>query len=82
MLYIPHVGPLVAIAGSVNMPGIYEMKDNSTLSDLIEYAEDLSNVADTSRISIDRFADQARKTIEFPFEEQSRNTPLKDGDIV
>ena len=82
VLYIPHVGPLVAIAGSVNMPGIYEMKDNSTLSDLIEYAEDLSNVADTSRISIDRFADQARKTIEFPFDEQSRNTPLKDGDIV
>jgi protein involved in polysaccharide export with SLBB domain len=82
VLYIPHVGPLVAIAGSVNMPGIYEMKDNSTLNDLIEFAEDLSNVADTSRITVDRFADQARKTLEFPFDEQSRKIPLKDGDIV
>ncbi len=82
MLYIPHVGPLVAIAGSVNMPAIYEMKDNSTLNDLIETAGDLSNVADTSKITIDRFADQARKTLEFPFDEQSRNLPLKDGDIV
>lgn len=82
VLYIPHVGPLVAIAGSVNTPAIYEMKDTSTLNDLIETAGDLSNVADTTKITIDRFADQARKTLEFPLDEQSRNLPLKDGDIV
>ncbi len=55
VLYIPHVGPLVAIAGSVNSPAIYEMKDDSTLNDLIEIAGDLSTVADTSKITIDRF---------------------------
>ena len=82
VLFIPHVGPLVAIAGSVNTPAIYEMKDNSTLNDLIEMADDLSNVADTSKITIDRFADQSRKTLEFPFDAQSRTLPLKDGDIV
>src|SRR6202166_413272 len=83
VLYIPHVGPLVAIAGSVNSPAIYEMKDNSTLSDLIEFAGDLSTVADTSTVTIDRFVDhQARKTLEFPYDEQSRALSLKDGDIV
>jgi protein involved in polysaccharide export with SLBB domain len=83
VLYVPHVGPLVAIAGSVNTPAIYEMKDSSTLSDLIEVAGDLSTVADTSKVTIDRFAeDQARKTLEFPYDEQSRALPLKDGDIV
>jgi protein involved in polysaccharide export with SLBB domain len=82
VIYFPHVGPLVAVAGSVNTPAIYEMKDNSTLADLLETAGGLSNVADTSRITIDRFADQARKTLEFPFDEQSRNVPVKDGDIV
>jgi protein involved in polysaccharide export with SLBB domain len=83
VLYIPHVGPLVAISGSVNTPAIYEMKDNSTLNDLIEVAGDLSTVADTSKITIDRFVDhQARKTLEFPYDEQSRAQPLKDGDIV
>src|SRR5579864_3473241 len=62
VLYIPHVGPLVAVAGSVNTPAIYEMKDNSTLSDLIEVAGDLSPVADTSKITIDRFVEhQARQ---------------------
>src|ERR1039457_3014997 len=83
VIYFPHVGPLVAIAGSVNTPAIYEMKENSTLNDLIEIAGDLSTVADTSKITIDRFVEhQARKTLEFPYDEPSRALPLKDGDIV
>ena len=83
VLYVPHVGPLVAISGSVNTPAIYEMKDNSTLNDLIEVAGDLSTVADTSKVIVDRFVDhQARKTLEFPYDEQSRALSLKDGDIV
>src|ERR1022692_5269123 len=83
VLYVPHVGPLVAISGSVNTPAIYEMKDNSTLNDLIEVAGDLSTVADTSKVMIDRFVDhQSRETLEFPYDAQSRTLPLKDGDIV
>jgi protein involved in polysaccharide export with SLBB domain len=83
IIYIPHVGPLVAISGSVNTPAIYEMRDNSTLKDLIEVAGDLSTVADTSKVMVDRFVDhQARKTLEFPYDDQSRALPLKDGDIV
>jgi protein involved in polysaccharide export with SLBB domain len=83
VLYIPHVGPLVAISGSVNTPAIYEIKTNTTLSDLIEVAGDLSTVADTNKITIDRFVDhQARKTLEFPYDEKSRSMQLKDGDIV
>ena len=83
VLYFPHVGHLVAISGSVNTPAIYEMQDNSTLGDLIEIAGDLSTVADSSKITIDRVVEhQARKTLEFPYDEQSRALPLTDGDIV
>ncbi|HVR26894.1 MAG TPA: SLBB domain-containing protein [Candidatus Polarisedimenticolia bacterium] len=83
ILYIPHVGPLVAVSGSVNSSAIYEMKDNSTLYDLIDIAGDLSTVADTNKITVDRFVDhQARKTLEFPYDAQSRALPLQDGDIV
>lgn len=82
VLFIPHIGPQAAIAGSVNMPAIYELKENSTLNDLLEMAGDLSTVADSSKISIDRFANLSRKTLEFPFDPQSRSLPLKDGDIV
>src|SRR5580692_6013282 len=83
ILYIPHVGPLVAVSGSVNSPAIYEMKDNSTLYDLVEIAGDLSTVADTNKITVDRFVEhQARKTLEFPYDAQARALPLQDGDIV
>ena len=83
VLYIPPVGPLVAISGSVNAPAIYEIKQNSTLSDLIDIAGDMSTVADTSKITVDRIVDhQARRTLEFPYDDQSRAVPLKDGDIV
>src|SRR5262249_39979727 len=61
----------------------YEMKDNSTLNDLIEVAGDLSTVADTNKIIIDRLVEhQARQTLEFPYDAPSRALPLKDGDIV
>ena len=83
VLYFPHVGPLVGISGSVNTPAIYEMKDSSSLSDLIEIAGDLSTVADTGKIVMDRLVDHSsRKTLEFPYDEQSRALPLQDGDIV
>jgi protein involved in polysaccharide export with SLBB domain len=83
VLFIPHVGPLVAMAGSVNSPAIYEVKSDSTVQDLIQIAGDLTPVADTGKITIDRFVDHsARQTLEFPYDEQSRSLPLKDGDIV
>jgi protein involved in polysaccharide export with SLBB domain len=83
VLFIPHVGPLVAISGSVNTPAIYEMKAGSTLNDLIEAAGDLSTVADTNKITIDRVTEhEARKTLEFPYDTQSRVERVQDGDIV
>jgi len=83
VLYLPHVGPLVAVSGSVNSPAIYEIKEGSNLGDLITIAGDLSTVADSSKITIDRLVDhQARQTLEFPYDDQSRTQPLKDGDIV
>jgi protein involved in polysaccharide export with SLBB domain len=83
VLYIPPVGPLAAISGSVNTPAIYELNGNSTVSDLIEIAGGFSSLANTSRITIERLIDHhARKTLEFPFDDTSRGTPLQDGDIV
>ena len=83
VIYYPPVGPLVAISGSVNSPAIYEMKEQSTLAELVETAGGFSTVADTGKITIDRTVEhQARQTLEFPFDAQSRSTPVKDGDIV
>jgi protein involved in polysaccharide export with SLBB domain len=83
VLYIPPVGSLTAISGSVNTPAIYELKGSTSLNNLIEVAGGMSSLADTNRITIERLADhQARKTLEFPYDEKSQALPLQDGDIV
>lgn len=83
VLYIPPMGPLAAISGSVNTPAIYELKGNSTLSDLIEIAGGLSSLADTGRITIERLVNhQTRKTLEFPYDDTSQSMPLQDADVV
>jgi protein involved in polysaccharide export with SLBB domain len=83
VLYFPPVGPLVAMAGSVNTPGIYEVKDGSALGDLIEIAGGLSTAADANKVTVERMGDhQAHSVMEFPLDAQSRALPLNDGDIV
>ena len=83
VLYIPPVGPLAAISGSVNSPAIYELKGASTLNDLIEIAGGFSSLADTGKITIERVVEhQARQTLEFPYGDNSHAFSLQDGDIV
>jgi len=83
VLYIAPVGPMVAISGSVNNPAIYELKEKTSLGDLIQYSGGMSSLADTGKVTIERVVDhQSRKTLEFPFDETSRAFPLQDGDIV
>jgi len=83
VLYFPPVGPLVAVAGSVNTPAIYEMKQGSPLSELIEVAGGLSAVADSNKITLERIGDrQLRSVRELPFDAQSRTLSLNNGDIV
>jgi len=83
VVYYPAVGPLVAIAGSVNTPAIYEVQRDSSLAELIEIAGGMSTVADSNRITVERISDHhMRSVLEFPLDAQSRALPLNDGDIV
>jgi protein involved in polysaccharide export with SLBB domain len=83
VLYFAPVGPLAAVAGSVNAPAIYEVKQGSPLGELIETAGGLSTVADASKVTVERIGDvHLRTVLEFPLDAQSRALPLKDGDIV
>ncbi len=54
VVFIPPVGPLVGISGSVNTPAIYEIKGEKTLDDLLAMAGGLSAVAFTGRVQMER----------------------------
>lgn len=49
VIYVAPTGPQVAVAGSVNLPAIYEAKPDETLRDMLAYAGGLNTVADESR---------------------------------
>jgi polysaccharide export outer membrane protein len=84
VIYIAPVGPQVAIAGSVNTPAIYELKDAQTsLTDAIELAGGLNTVADGSKATVERIDQhQIRSVSEFALGQSDQQQMVKDGDII
>lgn len=83
VIYVPAVGRLVAMAGSVNVAAIYELKDHDTLGDVISYAGGLASTAAGQHAIIERIdARQVRKADEFPLTPEGMGQELHDGDIV
>lgn len=84
VIYIPPVGQLVAIAGSINNPAIFELKnDRTTLAELIELAGGLTTTANGDKVRVERIDDRKmRKIEEFSLDEKGRQRLLKDGDVV
>jgi protein involved in polysaccharide export with SLBB domain len=83
VIYIPPVGPLVAIAGSVNVPAIYELRGTTTLGDVVQLAGLMTPTASGQKATVERIEDHAvRKIEEFPLDASGLARPLKDGDVV
>ena len=82
VILVPPVGRLVAIAGSVNVPGIYELKEHETLGEVLGYAG-FTTTASGQKTFIDRIDDrQVRHTAEVDLSSAGLKTELRDGDIV
>jgi protein involved in polysaccharide export with SLBB domain len=85
VIYIPPVGPQVAVSGSVRAPAIYELKtpDSTTLGDVLETAAGMTNVASRDKIRLERVDDRnMRSILEVPFDAKGKETVLRDGDIL
>jgi len=87
VIFIPHVGTLVGIAGNVRNPAIYELKGETRLFDLIQMAGGLTSVAFKGRVQVQRIEDHQFRTI---FEgdlieiekNPEKNFAIRDGDLV
>ncbi len=83
VIYIPAAGPQVALLGSVREPGIYELRGDEALGDLLDAAGGRTAMAVGSHISIDRIADHARRSaFELADDAEGLDARLADGDIV
>jgi protein involved in polysaccharide export with SLBB domain len=84
VVFVPPVGTLVAITGSVNNPAIYELKSDTTIPQLIDMAGGLNTVAYSGRAQIERIVDNNRQIV---YESDLKSIKEKDiklqpGDVV
>jgi len=83
VIYIPPTGPCIAVAGSVNVPAIYELREGMTLGGAVEMAGGLATTADGQKAVVERIENRnTRRVEEFPLDEQGLERTLKDGDVV
>src|SRR5260370_4656619 len=83
VVHVPAVGPLVALAGSVNTPAIYELTAKITLADAISYAGGVTNTAAGDYAVVERIENHLLRHVdEFPLDRNGLARELHDGDIV
>ena len=83
VIYIPPVGPQVAIAGSVRNPAIYELKGSTTIGYALSFAGGLSSTASLSRASLERInAHRDRTAVDVSLSGPGLETELLQGDIL
>jgi protein involved in polysaccharide export with SLBB domain len=83
VIFIPAVGPEVALTGSVRRPAIYELRGQNTIGQLLKYAGGPSSTASEARISVERIENhQDRTAMEVAFDDQGLSTVLQQGDIL
>ncbi|MEK7850657.1 MAG: SLBB domain-containing protein [Deltaproteobacteria bacterium] len=85
VVFVPPVGPFVAVAGSVKRPAIYELKGEVNIKGLIEMAGGITATGYLQRIQVERIHENEAKTLvdaDFRELDKEKDIMLKDGDII
>jgi protein involved in polysaccharide export with SLBB domain len=84
VIFIPAVGPQIAVLGSVKNPGIYEEKSASdTVGDMIDDAAGVTAVAGEKDWSVERLINRSGRTVErINLSSTGLGTEVGDGDIL
>lgn len=83
VIYIAPVGPMVAVAGSVDVPALYELKPPSTVKDVLALAGGLSTMAQDKEIHVERISRQdSRSVLDIKLDAGGLATALNDGDVL
>ncbi len=82
MIFVPPVGPTVAVDGEVRRPAIYEIRGETTLENVVQLAGGLTAEADRQKSALTRIdADQRRVVLQVDVSGAARNQ-VRDGDSL
>lgn len=84
VIVIPPVGPMVAVAGSINTPAVFELKQDATsLGEVLGWAGGLTTVTRGQKATLERIdSRESRKVEEFKLDGDGLKQTLRDGDLV
>lgn len=63
VIYIPEVGPLVALSGNVKTPAIFELKGPTSLADIVGWAGGVDSAAEQRQIIIEKSVANTYQTV-------------------
>ena len=81
VILVPYAECQVALEGALNRTGVFEIKQNETLQDAIQYAGGFTSNAFRGRITGTRVTDFEKKVIDIPLETYS-SFKLSHGDAL
>ena len=85
VIFVPHIGKTVAIVGAVKQSGIYELKDEKDLKDILGFTGSVLPQAFLGRIYIRRYSNNREfvvKDIDASTSSMWRHVPIRDGDLI
>jgi protein involved in polysaccharide export with SLBB domain len=82
VIFIPDVGPQVAVMGSVTNPAIYELRGEKSFNQVIALAGGLTNVASNSQVRVERVYRHAEHSVIDVDLAAANAPPVQDGDMV
>jgi polysaccharide biosynthesis/export protein len=91
-IFVPGIGPIAGIGGNVRRPGIYELKGEKTLNDLLALADGINPTGYLQRVQISRVAAHDKKIVTDinldpkssgkAIENLTSSIPIQDMDLV
>jgi protein involved in polysaccharide export with SLBB domain len=83
VIYFPSIGAQVAISGDINVPGIYELKGETTVGAALKEAGGMTSLADAERVVLERIENHSSRQVEeFALDTSGQGRLLRDGDLL
>jgi polysaccharide export outer membrane protein len=82
VIFIPDVGPQIAVLGSVTNPAIYEVQSDTNFNQAIALAGGLTNSAAGSQVRVERIADHTQRSVLTVNLTRGDTSSVHDGDII
>ena len=83
VIYFPPMGPLAAVAGSVNNSAIFELKGPTNVGKLLDLAGGLTTTAQARRATLERIDERKTRTVDqIALDYDGLKRTVRDGDLV